>query len=645
VCAAGLVLTPAASAAGLSAPPLGLSILGIHIGIHIPSVGDIVKAIVNLFFGTLANALVPGFLRHATVSVIQHLVAVPDPAAWPNVGRLVSDMIYLAVSLLPVMLAVAVLRYWAMGFTGAAHPATALVRTVAVVAALVLYRWGIGQLVGLVNVLTHAILGFPAVANGLGRIVGVMFGGALLTGVGGVFGAILVIVGVVFAAALYAAQVLVMLMFAVLFVMGPPLLALAVLPETAHLARTWFHVLVGLAMVPLGWTVLFATAGALTLDATDFTAGTGGLPSTFAAAFAALITFVLAARLPLLVLGELRHLARSGSLHATAHGTGAATAAQGSARVVAARERLRRGAVDGTMSLGRSVGAAAGALGAPRGGPLGAAGRAGASMARRSGVVRAAPAVAVATAAGAGAVGGRVAGSRVGGSRVGRAVGERFGRAGAILAAAPSNARAAVARTTTSRTRRSRAPARPASSASGSATAEPRPSAASQPAAAGHSRATERPDPARGPVAPAPAPPAPRAPTRQTPAGATGTVSSGPGRSGQGRRPPSPRTRPAPPPSPPRAGETRQPATGKVKRPLAPPAAPQPPTPRSSRSAPPAPPNSPESAARPPRRAPSIPPPQVTPRAQGSTPAPRRPPSSRRRKGPEGPRSPRGEGA
>ncbi|HTW43405.1 MAG TPA: hypothetical protein VMD79_13940, partial [Solirubrobacteraceae bacterium] len=321
-----LVLAPAANAAMFSTPPLGLSILGIHIGIHIPSVGDIVKAIVNLFFGTLANALVPGFLRHATVSVIQHLVAVPDPAAWPNVGRLVGDMIYLAVSLLPVMLTVAVLRYWALGFGGAAHPLNALVRAVAVVGALVLYPWGVRQLVALVNVLTHAILGFPAVSDGLARMVGVMFGGALLTGAGGVFGAILVIVGVVFAAALFAAQVLVMLMFAVLFVAGPPLIALAVLPETAHLSRTWFHVLVGISIVPLGWTILFATAGALTLDATDFTAGTGGLPSVFAAAFAALITFVLAVRLPLLVLGELRHFAHSGSTRATAVTTGSAAA-------------------------------------------------------------------------------------------------------------------------------------------------------------------------------------------------------------------------------------------------------------------------------------------------------------------------------
>ena len=261
------------------------------------------------------------------------------------------------------------------------------------------------------------------------------------------------IVGVVFAAALYAAQVLVMLMFAVLFVAGPPLIALAVLPETAHLSRTWFHVLVGVALVPLGWTVLFATAGALALDATDFTAGAGGLPSTFAAAFAALITFVLAVRLPLLVLGELRNLARSGSPHTTAQTAGSQAAVQGPARVMAARERLRRTAVDGTMSMGRSVGAAAGALGAPRGGPLGAASRAGASLARRSGVTRAAPAMAMATAAaGVGVVGGRVSGSRAGRSRVARAVGDRFSRAGAILAGAPAQARAVATRTSTVRT-------------------------------------------------------------------------------------------------------------------------------------------------------------------------------------------------
>jgi hypothetical protein len=428
-----LFVTPAARAASLG--QVSLALLGL------PSVGSIVRAIVNVFFGTLAGALVPGFLRHATVATIQHLVAVPDVASWHNVGALQGDMVYLAAALLPVTLTVSVLRFWALGFTGAAHPTEALGRAVAATGALVIYPWGVGQIVALTNVLTHAILGFPAVADGLSRMVGVMFAGALLTGTGGVFGAWLMILGIIFAAALYAAQVLVMLAFAVLFVSGPPLIALSVMPETAHIARTWLHVVVALALVPIGWTILFATAGALALDATNFSGSSGGLPSNISAAFAALITFVLAVRLPLLVLGELRNIARGANLRATAHGHGGRSSpTPAAARVQAARTRLRAAAFEGGPALGRSVGQAAGALGAPRGGPAGLTARAAARSARSSGLSRIVPAAAAATAAASG----RVRGSGVAHTRVGRTVGARLSRAGSILAAAPAKARAAT---------------------------------------------------------------------------------------------------------------------------------------------------------------------------------------------------------
>ena len=62
-------------------------------------------------------------------------------------------------------------------------------------------------------------------------------------------------------------------MLAVLIVAGPPLIALSAIPELSHLARSWAHALLAVALVPLGWTVLFATAGALCLDATSFTGG------------------------------------------------------------------------------------------------------------------------------------------------------------------------------------------------------------------------------------------------------------------------------------------------------------------------------------------------------------------------------------
>ncbi len=134
-------------------------------------------------------------------------------------------------------LAVGVLRYWAMGLTGGAHPVSAVTRCAAATGALVAYRWVIEEVVAGTNTLTHGILALPSVSGGLSRIISVLFGGALLSGAGGVFGAFLVIVGVVFAAGLFAAQVLLTVVLALLIVVGPPLIALAAIPELAHLAR------------------------------------------------------------------------------------------------------------------------------------------------------------------------------------------------------------------------------------------------------------------------------------------------------------------------------------------------------------------------------------------------------------------------
>src|SRR4029077_1063759 len=187
---------------------------------------------------------------------------------------------------------------------------------------------------------------------------------------------------------------------------------------------------------------LFATAGALTLDATSVTHGAGGLPGHIAAAFAGLITFILAVKLPLMLFGELRHIL-GGSLRGggATGGSQAQSAMPGAERMRAAHARLRSFGLEGMPALGRSVGRAAGAMGAPEGGPLGAARRGLAGAARRTGLVSAM------TPAAAGAVGGMTA--RAGGGAGGRAawrrggVRERLSRAGTILANAPREARAA----------------------------------------------------------------------------------------------------------------------------------------------------------------------------------------------------------
>lgn len=427
----GLVAAPSASAStGGVIVPAGF--------LGLPSLHSIIQAIANGFFGALASALVPGFLKHGTVATIQHLVALPDPTRWGHVSELQGDMTYLGVTLLPVSLAVGTLRYWMVGLTGAAHPAGAIGRCAAATGVLVIYRWVVEQTVAGTNTVTHAILAFPVVGNGLQRIIGVLFGGALLTGAGGVFGAFLVIIGVLFAAGLFALQVLLTVVLAVLIVAGPPLIALSAIPELSHLARTWAHALMAVTLVPLGWTVLFATAGALCLDATSFTGGAGGLPGHIAAAFAGLITFVLAVKLPLMLLGELRHLLSASSLRGRAGSGGGQSSVPGADRVRTAHARLRTVAFEGVPSVGRSVGRAAGAMGAPEGGPAGAARRGLAGAVRRSGIMPGA-AAAGATAGDRGRLGGAGKAAADGGVR------GRFARAGRILADAPRDARVAVA--------------------------------------------------------------------------------------------------------------------------------------------------------------------------------------------------------
>jgi hypothetical protein len=427
-----LVFAPAAWA-GARGEVVALGFLGL------PSLHSIIEGIAKGFFSALAGALVPGFLKHGSVATIQHLVALPDPASWVHVSELQSDMTYLGVSLMPVTVAVCTLRYWMMGLTGAAHPVTALARCAWATGTLVIYRWLVEQTVAATNTLTHAILAFPVVANGLASIISVLFGGALLAGAGGVFGAFLVIVGVIFAAGLFACAEALTVLLALVFCAGPPLIALAPIPELSHLARVWGHALMAIVLVPVGWTILFASAGALTLDATSFS-GASGLPGHIAAAFAGLITFVIAVKLPLMCFGQLRHILASAT-HSTGTSQGQRTM-PGVQRVRGAHARLRTVAMEGVPSLGRSAGRAAGAIGAPEGGPLGTVRRGLASATGRSGLTQAAgPGRALGAIAGAA----RTAGA-TGGVSAGRGgVRTRLARAVTILASAPRDARAAMA--------------------------------------------------------------------------------------------------------------------------------------------------------------------------------------------------------
>ena len=482
----------------------------------LPSLHSIIPALAGGVFGALASALVPSFLKHGTVATIQQLVALPDPASWTHVGALQSEMTYLGAMLAPVTLAVGALRYWAVGLTGSAHPVSAVTRCAGATAGLVTYRWVVEEVVAATNTLTHGILGLPSVAGGLQRIIGVLFGGALLSGAGGVFGAFLVIIGVVFAAGLFAVQVLLTVVLALLIVVGPPLIALAAIPELSHLARAWRDALLAVALIPLGWTVLFATAGALCLDATSFTGGAGGLPGHVAAAFAGLITFVLAVRLPFVLLGGVRALFSHGSVRGNS--TPSAPSVPSGDRVTRARTRLRSVGLEAVPAFGASMGRAAGALGAPPGGPIGAARR---SLRRTIGGEGPGPRTSRRTSA-----------SPTGTSPAGGGARERLREAGVILRAAPGEAmRSARARPKSAsypseRGKPEPRPRRAPKASATSAVTSPPPAPVQRPAAPSAARrapgragepASKAPATAAMPIASVPKPPVPRSASAPTP--------------------------------------------------------------------------------------------------------------------------------
>ena len=106
----------------------------------------------------------------------------PTRARWRHVGRLQGDMTYLARDA-PARSRSPSERSatGSLGLTGAAHPVDRRhTLRLGDRACSSPTAGSSSQTVAATNTLTHAILGFPTVADGLQRIIGVLFGGALL---------------------------------------------------------------------------------------------------------------------------------------------------------------------------------------------------------------------------------------------------------------------------------------------------------------------------------------------------------------------------------------------------------------------------------------------------------------------------------
>jgi hypothetical protein len=432
---------PASAAAASGHGGGGPSLPVVPAFLGIPSISSILRSIANDLFNVLAGAFLPSWLRNAPASTLRWLVALPNPAdavQWPTMHHLEQDTSSVAVAFLPLTLAVATARYTASGVVGGVHhPAESLGRLIAAAFGLLIFPWAFSNVVAAVNVTTSALIAFPDIDHGLQRALSLMFAGGLLFGVTGPLVAVLVIGAIMLAAGLFVMKVGILALFAILFVAGPLTLAGYPIPELHGAFRLWCGLLIGLAMIPIGWCVMFAVAGAISADITHI--GTpAAIGTRIVGFFAGVLTFFIAYRWPFFLIHTIRS---RGLLPADLSGAGAAGAGGGVAGSLGERAAQGRLAL---LAAGGAVGSAVSAVGAAAGAPRGGLAAAGARVA--GGGVRwaAGGSTAIRYRAGAGAgwqsVRERAAASRVAQTRAR----QRAATAGAVLGAAPAAVRAAV---------------------------------------------------------------------------------------------------------------------------------------------------------------------------------------------------------
>ena len=258
-------------------------------------VGDVAGKLIEGLF----KALFGDLQAKVTLAVVKFLVAHPIVTNHAAYGTLNDYRAYVtdgAWGLLALVLTVSAFRYWAAGYAGggAYEALQALVRVGGAGTVLAAYTFCFEQLLVGGNLMTHALLGFGGIEQGLAKLfVASHFG----LGLGG----IAYILELVAFIALVVTKIALTALLSVLFVAGP--LAIAVWPvdELAWLARTWAQVLGAVVLWPVLWSLCFACFAAMG-DAA-FTGG-GAVGDTIIKPFVSVAMLFVAFKLPMAVLRQ-----------------------------------------------------------------------------------------------------------------------------------------------------------------------------------------------------------------------------------------------------------------------------------------------------------------------------------------------------
>ena len=279
------------------------------LGIDLPSLSGILRSIADDLFSVLAGAFLPGWLRHAGLDTLRWLIALPDPAdatQWPTMHRLEQDTTSVAVAFCRSRSRSAPRgtpprRSQGQRRTppGPQPPRGSGGRAFAVPVGVWERDRGGERHDG-------ALLGFADVGQGLERAVGLLFAGGVAFGVTGALIGWLVIAAILLAVALFVMKVGIFALFALLYVAGPLTLAGYPVPELHGALRMWLALLAVVALVPLGWCLIFAVAGALSADVTHLSTP-AAIGSRTVGFFAAILMFFIAFRWPFFLIAAVKN--------------------------------------------------------------------------------------------------------------------------------------------------------------------------------------------------------------------------------------------------------------------------------------------------------------------------------------------------
>jgi hypothetical protein len=292
VLAAALTVGAHPAAAAVSGPQAGVVVAGASI------FSKIAGAVLGAFSWTTGVAakfilvtlaafirmLIPASWAHVPVAVFDWIVAIPNYAGavtspsgqtsygFAGVNAIRELFQWIGVALIPVTLTWSTTR----AMLGVDGPAAApLVRLLGMAGVLVFYPWLWAQAAAVVDQVTHLILSSALVTEGIRQLMayateGVALGGWQLID--------LALIGAIASEllALVFVKVVVLLVGAILYAVGPLMIGVVASEHGAQIARAWAGAAVTLLMVPVAWAAIFAVGAVLIGDASTAGVLVGG---------------------------------------------------------------------------------------------------------------------------------------------------------------------------------------------------------------------------------------------------------------------------------------------------------------------------------------------------------------------------------